>query len=256
MRKTDFLNGSINIINGFKCVKMKLDFIKQHPDYFEQSGLLTFCGCQGSGKTISLVNYVQQLCDWYPKVVVVSNVVFFNLPKHIKVIYYKNLNELVNLFDQVHNGYCGVIYVVDEIQTLFNNLLKRGSNVATLETISQQRKQRKHIIGTAQVFNRLDKVFREQMENVISCSNFFGILQFNRTIDTINTVITDDQQNIKYKKFHLWFHTPQLYDSYDTSAVISAFKQEFVNSELSEEAYQVFRKMLGGANLNGSDNNN
>lgn len=38
-----YLNGSLNIINGFRSIKMRYDFKKKHPEYFEPSGLLTFC---------------------------------------------------------------------------------------------------------------------------------------------------------------------------------------------------------------------
>lgn len=101
-----------------------MKFKKEHPEYFEPSGLLTWCGEQGSGKTISLVNYVRQLVDYYPKVVIVSNIKLIGFPDHIKIIYYQNISQLFKLFDEVHNGYAGVIYIVDEIQVLFHALLK------------------------------------------------------------------------------------------------------------------------------------
>ena len=175
MNKINYLDGSLNLIEGLKAIKYKNDFKKQHPEYFDPSGLLTFTGFQGSGKTLSLANYVYQLVKAYPKVVIVSNVRFFGFPEKTKIIYYESINDLIKLFSDVHNGYAGVIYVVDEIQTLFNNLLRRGQNVDVLEVISQQRKQRKHIVGTAQVYGRIDKVFREQMENVIICDNYFRV---------------------------------------------------------------------------------
>lgn len=198
------------------------------------------------GKTLSLVNYVSQIIKDYPKVVIVSNIVLKDIPKDIKIIYYSNINQLFKLFDEVRNGYAGVIYIVDEIQILFNNLLKRAINVSSLETISQQRKQRKHIIGTAQVYSRIDKVFREQMDSIVSCSNYFGSLQFNKLFK--GSDVDDSGKITKVKSYHLWFHTPELYNSYDTDAIISAYREEFINSELSDEAYELFKKMLGGVN--------
>lgn len=129
-----------------------------------------------------MVNYAKQLAKFYPKLVIVSNVEIKGLPETTKIIYFKSIDELFRLFDEVKNGYAGVLYLVDEIQVLFNNLLRRGSNIQTLEAISQQRKQRKHIVGTAQVFSRIDIVFREQMEHVIICNCFFGFLQYNKMI--------------------------------------------------------------------------
>lgn len=49
MNKLDFLNGSLNPVNAFRCIREKIKFRKAHPDYFEPSGLLTFCR---SGKVL------------------------------------------------------------------------------------------------------------------------------------------------------------------------------------------------------------
>lgn len=207
----------------------------------------------GCGKTLSLVQYVLELVKRFPKVVIVSNIELKNFPKEIKIIYYRNINELFKLFDEVRNGYAGVIYIIDEIQILFNNLLKRSQNVATLEVISQQRKQRKHIIGTAQVFSRIDKPFREQMTGIVDCKNFFGCLQYNKVFS--GTDVNDSNEITKIKSRHLWFHSPELYNSYDTDAIISAYRQEFENVELSDEAFELFKKMLGGINNERTDSN-
>lgn len=47
MNKKDFLNGSLNPLNGFRCINEKIKFRKEHPEYFEASGLLTFCRRSG-----------------------------------------------------------------------------------------------------------------------------------------------------------------------------------------------------------------
>lgn len=206
----------------------------------------------GSGKTLSLVNYVKQLVKQYPKVVIVSNIELKDFPDSTKIIYYRNINELFRLFEEVKNGYAGVIYIIDEIQILFNNLLKRCQNVATLEVISQQRKQRKHIIGTAQVYSRIDKPFREQMAGIVACTNYFGCLQYNKVFD--GSKVNDNGDITKIKSRHLWFHSPELYKSYDTDAVISAYREEFENTELTDEAYEIFKKMLGGINNERANN--
>lgn len=235
MKEKDFLHGSLNPKNAVDVIKYNIEFKKEHPEYFELDGLLTFCGEQGSGKTLSLTSYIQKINEIYPKCVIVSNIEFKNLRKGTKVIYYKNLNQLVELFDTVMNGEYGVVYVVDEIQVLFNALLKRAMNVNTLEVISQQRKQRKHIIGTAQIYMKIDKVFREQMKNVILCKKILGFLQLNRLIDGFST--TEENGKLKYevKKYFFWFHTTKLYNSYDTSKIISAYRTEYENVELNDE---------------------
>lgn len=43
MKEYDFLNGSLNIKNGIDCIKQKIEFRKEHPEYFDPAGLITFC---------------------------------------------------------------------------------------------------------------------------------------------------------------------------------------------------------------------
>lgn len=217
-------------------------------------GLLTFCGPQGSGKTISAVNYIIQLAKFYPKLILVSNVeIKEDLPEGLKVLYYSNLDKLIEYFEIINNGEYGVIYFVDEIQVLFNALLKRGMSVQVLEVISQQRKQRKHIIGTAQVFMKIDKVFREQMYTVAICKKLLGLIQYNQIID--GTTITEESGKPKFndiKARRLYLHSPKMFNRYDTSAIISAYRKEFKDSVMTDDAFLRLKKLAEeGENQNG-----
>ena len=53
----ELLKGSVDPRDGYGSIKYKLDFRRQHPEYFDPEGLLIFCGPQGSGKTLSAVQY-------------------------------------------------------------------------------------------------------------------------------------------------------------------------------------------------------
>ena len=77
---TELLNGSLNIINLFKIVKYRVDFGKNHPNYFIPEGLLIFCGSQGSGKTLSAVQYSSKCLDKYEKCVFCTNVEIKEFP--------------------------------------------------------------------------------------------------------------------------------------------------------------------------------
>lgn len=90
------------------------------------------------------------------------------LPEETEVVEYDGLNCLKTL----ENGYYGVIYLIDEIHLEFNSLESKNIDIEVMIEVSQQRKQRKHIIGTSQVYGRLAKPFREQIRNVVLCSNF------------------------------------------------------------------------------------
>ena len=66
--------GSLNPLRMIKTIRYKLDFMRNNPDYFDPDGLCVFVGPQGSGKTLSAVNYVHKLMEAYPKCKLVTNV--------------------------------------------------------------------------------------------------------------------------------------------------------------------------------------
>lgn len=223
-----FLSGSHNPKDVYDTIKFNIEFKRAHPHYFHPEGLLTFCGGQGSGKTLSAVSYIKRVLKKYPNAVLVTNVEIKGITN--KVVTYSSLQELINLFDLVHNGEYGVIYFVDEIQVLFNALMRRNMDVRTLETISQQRKQRKHIVGTAQIFTKIDKVFREQMQYVLFCRKVLGIIQFNQFIDAQKAVEVDGKLKYDVEHNYWFFHSPKLYNAYDTTKIISSYRKEFENN--------------------------
>ena len=62
---TSLLDGSFNIFNTIRVARFRHKFRKSHPTYFEPDGLLVFCGPQGSGKTLSAVQYTQYFAQTY-----------------------------------------------------------------------------------------------------------------------------------------------------------------------------------------------
>ena len=95
-------------------------------------------------------------------------------------------------------------------------------------TICQQRKQRKHIVGTAQVFGRISKGFREQFKYAVMCTDVFGLLQYNKIVKGEDCVV-DDAGQVTTTKVHraFFFHSPDLYNSYDTLATIDRTNFDF-----------------------------
>lgn len=219
----ELLKGSSNPKNIFDSIQFDIEFRKNHPDYFEPEGILIFCGSQGSGKTLSAVQYVKRLCCEYPKAILVTNVDISNLNWNTKVIEYDGLDSLKN----VENGYHGVIYFIDEIHLELNSLESKNIDMDTIVELSQQRKQRKHIVGTSQVYMRMAKPLREQVKNVVLCKNFFKYIQWNTLIDGFNSYEENGKLKCDVVKKYLWFHTPSLYGSYDTYAKMRRYKQEW-----------------------------
>lgn len=264
MISIDCCRESLNPLLIYKWFKNRLGFRKEHPGYFDADGLVCFCGPQGSGKTLSAVNYVYQLMERYPQCKLVTNIQLDKYPivtfeEFLKTgdrlnfaylselsdeqrdawlwAYYLDTNRVFEFrdnddFSRYSNGEQGVIFLVDEIQLYLNSLASKNINMDVITQISQQRKQRKHIVCTSQVFGRMAKPLREQFSCVILCQSYFKFLQMNRLIDR-DSLDGDDSTgtNLKgtVKKKFWWFHSPAMYNRYDTYYVID--RNKFVSGE-------------------------
>lgn len=123
-------------------------------DPFPYAGMWIFSGSQGSGKTLLLMHLLKQIVDQCPKAIIVSNISIYGVPSYP----YKGLED----FDKYNNGKDGVIFVIDEIHTLFNSLESAKMPLNSVTVWCQNRKNRRLILGTSQRFTRVAKSVREQ----------------------------------------------------------------------------------------------
>lgn len=223
--------------NIIKKIKYDINFKKTHPDYFYADGLVCFVGPQGSGKTLSAVNYVYNLMTLYPNCKLVTNIDLTDYPvDNERVFRFNNADDL----KRYNNGENGVIFLIDEIQLYFNSLQSKNINMDVMTQISQQRKQRKHIVGTSQVFGRMAKPLREQFSSVVLCKSYFNCLQKNMLLDRDSIEgeeSTGTNLTGQVKKNYWYFRSPVMFNRYDTYAVInnkqldvSTTKQDIYNN--------------------------
>lgn len=136
-------------------------------DQFPYSGIWLFTGSQGSGKTLLLMHCAKQILDECPKAILVSNISIYGIPSYP----YKGIED----FEIYNNGADGTIFIIDEIHTLFSSLQSAKMPESTLTVWSQNRKNRRVILGTSQRFNRVAKGIREQTTyNYECCHPLFG----------------------------------------------------------------------------------
>lgn len=190
------------------------DIYNRNPEFFRYQGCVIFTGRQGYGKTIAMA---QQALAWrkeYPKARCITN--FALSGEDAK------LNDW-RLLVGYKNGIQGVIACIDEMQNWFSSNQSKNFPPEMLEVITQNRKNRRVIMGTAQSFNRLAKPLREQATEVRKCYTFFGCLTcVHRVIPELDS--NGDVVEWKHRGWYYFVHNKEIRESYDTWKVIEALK--------------------------------
>lgn len=216
----NFLDGSLNPKYALNTIKHNILFARNNPDYFYPSGIWVFCGPQGSGKTLSAVQCLQKMCKVYPKAKVCTNLEVKGIENEI--IYFTDYEQLKTL----DNGIEGIIFFLDELHILWNSLESKDIPISEMACFCQMRKNRRVIIGTSQVYSRIAKPIREQLQYAVDCKNFFGLLQCNTILDPSESIESNGNIEAKVMGRKLWFHTPELYNSYNTLFKIEKAKRK------------------------------
>ncbi len=204
-------------------IKRDKELAKQGKKIFRAYGLTMFTGPQGSGKTIGMVDYVLNLKKEYPNCKLYSNFSIEGQDGRIK-----NLNELLTK----RNGEDGIIFCIDEIQNEFSTAASRNFPETLLSTLTQQRKQRIHIVASSQVFTRVAKPIREQCFVVVDCRTFFNRWTRLRAYpaDEYNSIIDSNSLDRKRKLHKVWkksfIQTDELRNMYDTYQVVNRMSRQ------------------------------
>ena len=192
-----------------------LDRFQREPGYFQPHGIHMFCGEQGSGKTIAAVEMMTRYHDQYPESKMITN---FGVTSEDDPL--EKWQELL----EYSNGKKGVIVGIDEIQNWFMSG-KNALPVEMLEVVTQNRKNRRIICCTAQVFTRVNKGLREQVTMVYNPHTFLGCF----TVVVKRKPVFDSEGNVtemKYRGMYAFTHTDSLRSSYDTYKVIHTLARE------------------------------
>lgn len=193
-----------------------IDMVSTPADYFRNQGCIIFTGRQGKGKTISLVKYALDLKLNYPKAKLISNLDIIGMDDKLnhwsKLVHYKN-------------GKQGVICCIDETQNWFSSAQSKDFPPEMLSVITQNRKNRRIILGTAQSFHLLAKSIRSQATEIRECHTFAGVF----TVVIKREPFLDSEGNVvkmKYRGMYCFAHDKQLRDSYDTWSVVDSLAKD------------------------------
>ena len=175
------------------------------------TGSIVFKGFQGSGKTLSLVHYALEIKKEFPKCTIYSNVILYD----IDYIYIENEN-ILNEALTCQNGSNGTLIILDEAHLYFNK--KSGIPLDVLTCISQQRKDRRRLCFTSQIWEELDVSLRKQVKEVVSCRNLLNRVQINTVSDGESITYNKLKGDWEAKKLRteIFKHNNDLYKKYDT----------------------------------------
>ena len=191
------------------------DFFEKDPDFFKYQGLIIFEGRQGNGKTISAIQFAREMQREYLKAKCITNLGY---------IYEDDeLNHWSQLIDY-KNGIYGVIAVLDETQNWFSSNQSKNFPPEMLQVITQNRKNRRVILGTAQNFYLLAKAIRSQTTEIRRCTTFFGCLTLVRKFEPILNS-DGNVEEFKRRGWYFFVHDKDLRESYDTYHVINSLKE-------------------------------
>jgi hypothetical protein len=200
------------------------------------TGSRVYKGFQGSGKTLSMVKYAFDIKTEFPDCKIYSNIQLYGIPY---VYIEKNADGDAVLRHALaeRRGKDGVLVLLDEAHLYFHK--KEGIPLDVLTAISQQRKDRRKLVFSSQIWEELDVSLRKQVKEVIDCKTLFGFLEIN-TLRDGETISYNKQQGCWeankirteiYKLNDLYFHR---YDTYQKIIKNSEYERPLGISEKTE----------------------
>lgn len=190
------------------------DLITIDPNTFKEYGMHLLCGEQGSGKTTLMAYLVRKYKTVYPRVIVRSN--FSCSIQDYELTSWEELTLDTN-------GIYGEIDCIDEIQNWFSSNQSKNFPPDMLTIITQQRKVRRCILATSQVFTRVAKPIRENTYLMYYPFTAFGCITFVR----VYKPILDEQGNLKdrkLRKFFFFVHDEELRNMFDSYKTICSLR--------------------------------
>lgn len=191
-------------------------------------------GGQGKGKTITATKTIIERLQSYPNCEFITNVEIKGIKN--KTTFFHTSDELVEILKThiVAEQREGYLIFIDEIHVVLAELFGKTDPIF-LTFLSQQRKLSINIIGTSQMYNKLPRVIRDylrQSGQIILCNNFFKAIQINKRLN-MEDIEENSKNNLVWQgcKLEIFFHTIDLYERYNTFAVITQI-QGLLNKDL------------------------
>jgi len=173
-------------------------------------GIYCYIGLPGSGKTLALVERLNNLKLEFPKAKIMTN------------FGYKKEDEPLLSWRQLvseKNGEDGIIFGLDEAQGVFDrkDWSKIPKNILTV--FAQNRHHAKMFLCTSQAYEDIAIDLRRRCHLIIECINLFGANRwiYERGFRPENWALKDGQFRIRTRAFRYTFVADnEIYNAYDT----------------------------------------
>lgn len=181
----------------------------------------------GAGKTLGCVFKCITILQKYPKAILITNTAIEGIEN--KIYQFGSAEELVKVMRDVieEKNDDGYVIFIDELHVVLSDLFSHSDPIF-LTYLSQLRKLGIYIIGTSQLYNKCPKVVRDYLRlsgQIVYCNKILGGITILQYVDMETCQETSNLSlNYKIRSFDWFFHTIELYESYDTFAVVSQIK--------------------------------
>ena len=209
-----------------------IDFKSRDPYAFNDYGCWFFVGRQGAGKTMSMVETLEQYRKKYPNLKIYTNFGYIHETAP--------LLKLSDLLDRsLYNDDQGTIFAIDEIQNEFSCSTSKDFPESVLSVVTQQRKEHILILCTSQVFSRVSKPLREQCFRAIECGTILGRYTMCRHYDGVDYAdtydMTEEQKRVHRPRiyYHSFVQTDELRNCYDSYKIIERLDRNGFVSKIS-----------------------
>lgn len=205
---------------------------------FNLYGVTCYCGRQGSGKTIGVVEKLERIKKQYPDCIICTNINYIKqdipLTSWLQLLY-------------LRNGDKGVVFVIDEVQNQGLDWSKFPELL--LQTVTMQRKQKIKIFLTSQVYKNVVIQLRRQCFDVVECKTFLGRWTKHKCYDAedynhIIDIATDTRRKKMFKKWKYSFiQNNHLRNLYDTDQIVDSLRDfDKLNSDEVRDFIKVMQE--------------
>ena len=210
--------------------QLMYDLSHRPANFFPVHGLIIFEGRQGSGKTSSMVHYIHDLQFQYPHVKTITN--FDYAQQETPLIDWRQLITY-------KNGFEGVIVGIDELQNWFSSKQSANFPPEMLAVVTQNRKNRRVILGTAQSFYMVAKDIRTQCTELRRCRTVAGVFTI---VHRLRPLVNSEGEVEKFDSlgWYCWVHNQKERESYDTYKAIESLSKSGFQEKSTSQSVSVF----------------